>query len=119
MKIRTCRMSGRPVDARDIDRFTAEWQAGYDMLEAKHTIAPEAGEGLKFQPVNMLGLQEDLAKLELELKAKYKVDGVAELPKNAKAWNKLIKDLGSPIMVANPIDKPDEIILVIMDTPLG
>lgn len=119
MKIRTCRMSGQPVNPADIAAFAEEWQAGYDAAEKKHTIPAVEGEGIKFAPVDMLALQEDLAKLETTLKAKYSVEGEAELPKTAKAWVALIKQLGSPLMLANPIDKPDEIVLVIMDTPLG
>lgn len=119
MKIRTCRMSGRPVNPADGAAFSEEWQAGYDAAEKRHTIAPVDGEGIKFQPVNMLALQEDLAALETALKAKYSIEGEVELPSTTEAWVALIKATGSPLMLANPIDKPDELVLVIMDTPLG
>lgn len=112
-------MSGQPANPEHIEAFNKEWQEGYDTLEKKHTVPPADGEGIKFQPVDMLSLQEDLAKLETELKAKYKAEGEIELPKTAKAWVALIKEIGSPLMLANPLDKPDEVIVVIMDTPLG
>lgn len=127
MKIRTCRYSGLPVDVSSMKAFDEEFKAGYDAAEAKNTLdtrtpeqLAEGGEtALKFKPLNMEAMQKDLAALDETLRLKYKVEGEDTLPKTLKAWNDLIKKYEAPIMIANSASNPEELVLVIVDVPLG
>lgn len=119
MKIRTQRMSGLPVDPDCAKLFQEEFQVGYDDALSRHAKSRNEDGTINFKAIDMLAVQEDVGKLEAALKVKYKVEGEVEFPKNAKQWNALIQQYQSPILIANSSERPEELVLVIFDTPIG
>jgi hypothetical protein len=119
MKIRTQRMSGLPVDPASAKLFEDEFKVGYDDALSRHAKSRNEDGTVNFKSIDMLSVQEDIAKLEAALKLKYKVEGEVQMPKNAKQWNALIQVYQAPLLVANSSERPEELVIVIFDTPLS
>lgn len=112
-------MSGLPIDPACAKLFDSEFKEGYDAAMLKHAKSKNADGTINFNAVDMLGVQSDLAELETALKAKYSVEGTAELPKSAKGWHKLVTELEAPLLIAKSSENPNELIIVLVDTPIG
>lgn len=119
MKIRTQRMSGLPVDPDCAKLFDQEFKVGYDEAMSKHATSRHEDGTVDFKSIDMLAVQADIAKLEMALKLKYKVEGEVDFPKNAKQWDALIKQYEAPLLIANSAENPKELLIIIFDTPIG
>lgn len=119
MRLRIQRMSGLPVDPDCVKLFQEEFQVGYDAALSKNANGLNEDGTINFKAVDMLGVQEDVAKLDAALRLKYKVEGEVEFPKNAKQWNALIEQYQSPLLIANSSENPNELVMVIFDQPIG
>lgn len=106
MKIQICRHSGMPVQPADMQAYREEFGSAFD--KAKEA----AGE-------DMLVLQASLAEVDKQLNAKYSLTGKVELPKSKKAWQALMAAYEAPIMMARQAEGDNDLVLVIMDQPLG
>lgn len=104
--MRIMRMSGLPVQLKDLEAHKAEFMVRFD--EAKE----KAGN-------DMLALQGLVATFEAELNAKYSLTGHVELPKSASAWKKLMGSFEAPVMLAQSSENTKELVLVIVDQPIG
>ena len=97
------KQSGNPVDESEAKKFLDEWKEGFDKLfDAKGDMAI---------------ISEKAKAFEEELLKKYKVEKQVNLPKSMKAWNKLLDDHQSGIMVDQHA-KTGELMFVILDQGL-
>lgn len=102
MKLKTYRISNRPISVEHLEAYEVEFKAYFDKASF------EAGPNMKL-------LSRYLSFGEHCLNKKYKVDVETEIPKSAKGWNKLIESFaGCPIMVAQSEDRKS-LVLVLMD----
>lgn len=106
MKLRLARMSGKPVSAENLAQYESEFKQQYDKILEQH------GQ-------DMLTVHQELLKLDNELQGKWQRIEMESLPKSAKGWRELIAKFEAPIMLAQSLDKPDELVLVIMDEPIA
>lgn len=100
------RFSGSPVSAADIEAHAAEFKARY--LEIEKRLHPD-----------MLSIQKEVQAMENELATKYDLTIKVPFPKSQKAWRELSKKYEAPLLVARSADNPKELVLVIMDNPIG
>lgn len=106
MKLRTIRYSGLPVAPENLAAYDAEFKAEYDKIHAEH--APD-----------MLKVHEKLKELDAALTAKWNSIELRELPKSRKGWLEFLGQFDCPIMLARSSENLEELVLVIMDQPLG
>lgn len=102
------RYSKRPVLLANVEAYEAEFKAQFDLIIDKHTT-PE------LQGPDMIKVQADLEELDKVLYAKYPTVEDIEMPKSNRAWNKLAKHYGVPIMVAQSSERPGEVVAVLLD----
>lgn len=112
MKVRIQRASESPVNPEEAKMFSDEFAIAYDKAEIK------AGKKAQNPQQHMLKLQRYLRYIEYNLKLKYKLYEIVEMPTTAKAWCALITKAGSAVLVATAMRNDREIVLVIMDAPL-
>jgi hypothetical protein len=118
MKLKIQRMSGLPADPEDARKFDEEFRVGYVAAETKNAKSTNENGTINLMSVDMLSMQADVQVLEESLREKYKIQGECDFPVNAEAWQALIKQYGSALMLAPSRANPEELILVVMDVPL-
>lgn len=106
MKLKTQRMSGRPVSQENLQQYVQEWQSAYDAIIAEHGS-------------DMLTVHQKVLQLEQDLNSKWQAVESTEVPKSAKAWKKLIEHYGAPVLLAMSAETEGELLLVIMDQPFA
>lgn len=106
MKLRTIRFSGLPVSPENLKQYNEEWKSAYDAILEQH------GQ-------DMLTVHQKVEQLEKDLQAKYVQIESNKLPASKKAWVKLLESFDAPIMLARSSEDPNELLLVVMDQPLG
>jgi hypothetical protein len=102
MKMKLLRQSGLPVVLEHFVSYQKEFSEAYDIILA------EAG-------TDMPTIQKRCDELEATLKDKYALTLEIMIPKNAKAWKKLLTQYGAPILVAQSMDNNNELVMVLMD----
>ncbi|MEZ0209251.1 MAG: hypothetical protein ACAH17_03700 [Candidatus Paceibacterota bacterium] len=102
MKLRTFRMSGDPVALENREKFQEEFKIVYDKC------AERAG-------LDMLRLNRLVRYCERQLVKKWNAEVLTELPKTAKAWEKVIAQYeDTPLMLARTKDGKG-LVLILMD----
>lgn len=100
------RYSGLPLTLSDIAAHKSAFQAAYD--KAVEECGPD-----------MLKMHERLKEIDDELATNWPTIVDTVIPKSKKAWTMLIDTYEAPIIIAKSKDNPKEIVMVIMDQPLG
>jgi hypothetical protein len=106
MTIQLFRFSGAPVSAQDIEAHAIEFKAKY--LEIEKRLHPD-----------MLAIQGEVQAMENELAAKYDLTIEVPFPKSQKQWRELSEKYEAPLLVARSSENPKQLVLVIMDNPIG
>lgn len=119
MKIRTQRMSGLPVDEAEARLFESEWREHCDKTYHKHAKIKNPNGSVVFSSIDMDAAKLELDVIEQELQQKYQIKGEVDLPRNHKQWLKLVDQYQTPLMLAKSAEAPHDLVLVIVDTPIG
>lgn len=119
MKLKLQRMSGLPADPEDAKKFDEEFRAGYVAAEAKNAKSTNEDGTINLMSIDMLSMQADVQSLEDGLREKYKIEGECELPVTQEGWAELIKQYQSAVLLAPSKADPTQLVVVIMDVPLG
>lgn len=106
MKVKLFRQSGEPVEPSAQEAYRADWANYYDKAQSRAKL-------------DMLKLQRMLSYGERQLIKKHGSQVELEMPKSAKAWDKLISSYGdTPIMTARTTDGKS-VVLILMDQLQG
>lgn len=108
------RQSGKPTKPEAIEAYNAEWPLLYDKIQerVKELSTRESG---YLQRVPSHLISERMCNfIERQLFKKHAVDVYVSVPKSAKAWQELTNEYGSPVLVAEKIDRSG-MVLIIMD----
>lgn len=100
------RFSGSPVRAADIEAHATEFKEKYLAIEKR--LHPD-----------MLSIQKEVQAMEDELAKKFDLTIQVPFPKSKKQWRQLCESYEAPLMLARSSLNPKELVLVIMDTPIG
>lgn len=119
MEVKLQRMSGLPVDPELLKMYDDEFRAGYDAAEKKNAKGTNEDGSINLKAIDMLSMQQDLAALEDELKKKYKIEAICELPETPEQWFEIMRKYQSAMLIAPSKANPNELVLVILDLPLG
>lgn len=114
MKLLILRQSGRPSKPESIAAYNAEWPLLFDKIEARVKEIHANKEHKLFMVPSHILSQRMCNFIERQLFKKHAVDEFVELPKTAKAWEKLAKHYEAPILVAQKQDQSG-LVLIIMD----
>ncbi len=118
MKLLVLRQSGKPTKPESIAAYNAEWPLLYDKIEARvKEIHADRNNRLFMFPAHVI-TQKMCNFIERQLFKKHAVDEYVELPKTAKAWEKLSKHYDGPILVAQKQDGSG-LVLIVMDMLSG
>ncbi len=119
VKIKMQRLSGEVIQLAD---FRKEFSTGYDLVLKKHvteTDPTKLDAALATLPDETItAIRTDAQALEDTLRAKYGLVKEVTMPTTAKAWHKLIAAEG-PLMVAQSSANKSELILIVIDMPIG
>ena len=118
MKLMLLRQSGRPSDLEKTKQYDQDWKKYYDLVETKAQKVFEKTTGKLTRTPQMIIVQRMLRYVERQLTLKYGAEDWKEIPKSARAWEKLLSSYEDvPILVARRADKG--LVLILMDQMQG
>lgn len=119
MKLKMQRLSG---EVMDLPAYMTEFALAYDEILAKHLPGVSAeNRNAAFAGLNeaeKVAVSDELTAVETVIRAKHGLFKEVTLPSNRANWLKLINTEG-PIMVAQSSANPEELVLIVIDMPIG
>lgn len=108
------RQSGKPTKPEAIEAYNTEWPLLYDKIQERVTELTTRETGfLQKVPAHLIS-ERMCDFIERQLFKKHAVDVYVSLPKSSKGWQQLTNEYGSPVLVAEKLDRSG-MVLIVMD----